>query len=323
MVKCENDSFTTFTGKSSEYVDDVRSWQSSEPALDMDGGLVLAGSLQEALLGSGTTANDFSIAASPTSGSVTLGNTVTANISTAVVSGTAETIALSATGGPPGSTVSFSPTSLTAGGSSTLTIATNTGTTAGTYTITVKATAPSATHTTTYTVTVSSAAATCASPAQLLTNPGFESGNTGWSTTSTLGFDPITNDSGQPAHTGTYKAWFNGNGSADTDTLTQNATIPTGCSATLTYWQHIDTTETTTTAKPDTFKVQILNTSGTVLATPATFSNLDKNSGYTQETVNLTAYAGQTITLKWTGTETDANGGTTDFVIDDTALQTS
>ena len=51
MVKCENDSFTTFTGKGSEYVDDVRSWQSSEPALDMTGSMVLAGSLQEALLG--------------------------------------------------------------------------------------------------------------------------------------------------------------------------------------------------------------------------------------------------------------------------------
>ena len=51
MVKCENDSFTTFTGQGSEYVDDVRSWQSSEPALDMTGSMVLAGSLQEALLG--------------------------------------------------------------------------------------------------------------------------------------------------------------------------------------------------------------------------------------------------------------------------------
>ena len=51
MVKCENDSYTAFTGHGSEYVDDVRSWQSSEPALDMSGSAVLAGALQSALGG--------------------------------------------------------------------------------------------------------------------------------------------------------------------------------------------------------------------------------------------------------------------------------
>lgn len=54
MKKCENDSFTTFTGHGGEYVDDVRSWQSSEPALDMTGSAILAGALQESLLGSGS-----------------------------------------------------------------------------------------------------------------------------------------------------------------------------------------------------------------------------------------------------------------------------
>jgi endoglucanase len=54
MKKCENDSFTTFTGHGGEYVDDVRSWQSSEPALDMTGSAVLAGALQESLLGGDT-----------------------------------------------------------------------------------------------------------------------------------------------------------------------------------------------------------------------------------------------------------------------------
>jgi endoglucanase len=56
MVKCEKDSFTTYTGHGGEYVDDVRSWQSSEPALDMTGSMLLAGSLQEALLGTSAAA---------------------------------------------------------------------------------------------------------------------------------------------------------------------------------------------------------------------------------------------------------------------------
>ncbi|WP_225448455.1 glycoside hydrolase family 9 protein [Streptacidiphilus sp. P02-A3a] len=51
MVKCENDSFTAFTGHGGEYVDDVRSWQSSEPALDMSGSAILAGALQASLGG--------------------------------------------------------------------------------------------------------------------------------------------------------------------------------------------------------------------------------------------------------------------------------
>ena len=49
MKKCENDGFTAFTGHGSEYVDDVRSWQTSEPALDMTGAAIIAGALQEAL----------------------------------------------------------------------------------------------------------------------------------------------------------------------------------------------------------------------------------------------------------------------------------
>ncbi len=51
MKKCENDSFTAFTGHGGEYIDDVRSWASSEPALDMSGSAVLAGALQSALNG--------------------------------------------------------------------------------------------------------------------------------------------------------------------------------------------------------------------------------------------------------------------------------
>ena len=99
--------------------------------------------------------------------------------------------------------------------------------------------------------------------------------------------------------------------------------IPSGCTATLSFWLHVDTTENTTTATPDTLTVQVLNSSGTVLATLATYSNLDANTGYAQQSADMSAYAGQTVTVKFTGTETDTDGGTTDFVIDDTALQVS
>jgi exo-1,4-beta-D-glucosaminidase len=264
--------------------------------------------------------NDFSLSLNPGSGTAVQGTTASSTVATSVTSGAAENVTLSAAGLPSGATATFNPATVTAGGPSTLSITTASSTPAGTYPITVTGTAASATHTATYTLTVTTPS-TC-TPAQLLGNPGFENGSTTapWTQTSTLGYLPITNASGESPHTGTWKAWFNGNGTTDTDTAAQTVSIPTGCKATLTYWLHIDTTENTTTATPDTFKVQLLNTGGTVLTTLATYSNLNKNTGFTQHTIDISAYAGQTVTLKFTGTETDKNGGTTNFVDDDNAI---
>jgi hypothetical protein len=81
---------------------------------------------------------------------------------------------------------------------------------------------------------------------------------------------------------------------------------------------HIDTAETSTTTKYDTLTVQVLSGSGTLLATLATYSNLDHNTGYAQRSFNLAAYAGQTVTLKFTGAEDYTKQ--TFFVIADTAI---
>ncbi|MDF3301330.1 hydrolase [Streptomyces tropicalis] len=151
--------------------------------------------------------------------------------------------------------------------------------------------------------------------AQLLGNNGFESGNTVWNASSGV----ISNDTGEAARTGSYKAWLDGYGAAHTDTLAQTVTVPSGCtSATLSFYLHVDTDETTTSTAYDTLKAQVLDSSGTVLSTLATYSNLNAASGYTQRSFNLSAYAGQTVTVKFTGTE----GSTlqTSFVVDDTAL---
>ncbi|MGW1747434.1 hydrolase [Streptomyces sp. NPDC002092] len=154
--------------------------------------------------------------------------------------------------------------------------------------------------------------------AQLLGNNGFESGNTTWSASSGV----ITNSSGESARTGSYYAWLDGYGTATTDTLSQPVTIPSGCTtAALSFYLHVDTAETSTSTAYDTLKVQVLSSSGTVLGTLATYSNLNAASGYTQRSFSLAGYAGQTVTLKFTGTE----GSTlqTSFVIDDTALNVS
>ncbi|AZP15722.1 hydrolase [Streptomyces aquilus] len=154
--------------------------------------------------------------------------------------------------------------------------------------------------------------------AQLLGNNGFESGSSTWSASSGV----ITNSGSQSARSGSYYAWLDGYGSARTDTLSQAVTIPSACTtATFSFYLHVDTAETSTSTAYDTLKVQVLNSSGTVLGTLATYSNLNAASGYTQRSFSLAGYAGQTVTLKFTGTE----GSTlqTSFVLDDTALNVS
>jgi hypothetical protein len=153
--------------------------------------------------------------------------------------------------------------------------------------------------------------------AQLLANPGFESGNTSWTASSGV----ISTSSGEAARTGSYKAWLDGYGAATTDTLSQSVTIPSGCAATLSFYLHVDTAETTTSTAYDTLKAQVLNSSGTVLGTLATYSNLNAASGYTLRSFNLSSYAGQTVTIKFTGVEGSVLQ--TSFVIDDTALNVS
>jgi Zn-dependent metalloprotease len=144
-----------------------------------------------------------------------------------------------------------------------------------------------------------------------LGNPGFESGSAPWTATAGV----IGAFAGQSPHSGTRFAWMDGYGTTHTDTLSQTVTIPAGCTATLTFWLHIDTAETTTTTQFDRLTVQMGTT------TVATFSNLNKAAGYQLRTFNVSAFAGQTVTLKFTGTEDSSLQ--TSFVIDDTGVNVS
>ena len=146
---------------------------------------------------------------------------------------------------------------------------------------------------------------TCATT-QLLGNTGFESGATIWSASSGV----ITNSSSQTAHAGSYKAWLDGYGTAHTDTLSQTVTIPSGCGkATLSFWLHVDTDETGTTA----YDKLTVAASGTTLAT---YSNVDGSSGYLQKTLTVSGSGSKTITF--TGVE--GSQIQTSFVLDDITL---
>jgi hypothetical protein len=244
------------------------------------------------------------------------GNTVTVTNPGSQVTGvgTATSLQIQAKSSGTGTTLTYSATGLPAGVSinASTGLISGTPTTAQSYTtaVTVKdSTGASGSATFTWTVNPTGGGS-CSG--QNLVNPGFESGATSW--TASSGVIGQYGSQGEPAHSGTWNAWMNGYGSAHTDTLSQSVTIPAGCHATVTFWLHIDTTESGSTAY-DKLTVQAGST------TLATYSNANAGSGYTQKTLDASALAGQTVTIKFTGTEDSSQQ--TSFVIDDTALTVS
>ncbi|MBB5802377.1 subtilisin family serine protease [Saccharothrix ecbatanensis] len=226
--------------------------------------------------------------------------------------GTATSLQLKASGGAPPYT--WSATGLPPG----LTLAASTGlisgtpTTAGAYTVTVTATdTASKSASTTFTWTISPTGGSCSAPGEKLVNGGFESGTTGWSNaTWTIG---AWTGEGSP-RTGSRSSWIGGYGYTYTETLSQTVTVPAGCAnTTLSLWLKISTAEYEP-AVFDTFTVKAGST------TLATYTNLNP-SGYAVRTFNLGAYAGQSVTLSFTGAEDWSYQ--TSFVLDDVSVTAS
>ncbi|MEV8372551.1 S8 family serine peptidase [Kribbella sp. NPDC056861] len=243
-------------------------------------------------------------------GGTPAGPTVTnpGNQSTAV-GGTAN-LQLQASGGT--TPYTWSASGLPAG----LTIGSSTGkitgspTTQNTYNVTVTVTdSANKTGQTTFTWTIGSTGGCTAQ--QVVSNPGFETGSTPWSANANV----IGSWSQQAAHGGTRYAWLGGQGVTHTDYASQSVTIPSGCATvTLRYWLHIDSAETENVAY-DKLTVTLGST------TVASYSNLNKASGYAEKVLDVKQFAGQTVTLKFNGVEDQSLQ--TSFVVDDVALNVS
>jgi len=266
---------------------------------------------------------DFTLSASPGSLSVAQGSGGSSTISTTVFGGFNSAISLSASGLPSGVAASFNPSSIAAPGSgnSTLTFSASNTATTGTTNVTVAATGGGVTHTATVALTVTAPGG--GGTTQLLGNPGFENGASNpspWTASTTASSNRIINSSStEPPHSGTFDAWLDGHGSTTTESILQQVTIPANATAaTLTFWLHIDTAETTTTTAFDTLTVQVRNSSGSVLSTLAMFSNLNHAAGYQQKSFDLTSFKGQTIQIFLQGKEDYTLQ--TSFVVDDFAL---
>jgi extracellular elastinolytic metalloproteinase len=147
----------------------------------------------------------------------------------------------------------------------------------------------------------------------VIVNPGFETGTTPWvisgSTVRSTGAFP---------HSGTAYMILGVNNSS-TSTLYQTVTVPSG--GNLNFWLNITTSEAPGTIFDRLF-IEVRSTSGTLLATLATFSNT--NSGTAGVYVlrgpySLNAFAGQTVRIQFRATNDITLP--TSFRVDDVAVQ--
>jgi hypothetical protein len=148
----------------------------------------------------------------------------------------------------------------------------------------------------------------------IIVNPGFESGTTPWIVSGST-----VRSTGSFPHGGVAYMILGVNNSS-TSTLYQTVTVPSG--ANLNFWLNITTSEAAGAAVFDRLFIEVRSTTGTLLATLATFSN--QNSGTAGVYVlrgpyNLAAFAGQTVRIQFRAT----NDVTlpTSFRVDDVSVQ--
>jgi subtilisin family serine protease len=153
---------------------------------------------------------------------------------------------------------------------------------------------------------------------ELIVSGGFEPTVTGWTASGTARLS-----TGGVQHTGVGYAYL-GKANGATGTLSQQLTIPAGTNPQLSFWLNVTSDEPATGAADDRMFVEVLSTSGTRLATLATYSNVDTSAPGVYRLASglrLGAYAGQTIRLQFRAA-TDA-ADITAFRIDDVSVSTT
>jgi hypothetical protein len=230
--------------------------------------------------------SDFSLAASPSTVSASPGGSSSGTINTSITSGSALTVSLAVSGAPVGMTATMSPTSVTSGQSATLLITTTSSLAPGSYPLTVTGTAASISHATSLSVTVSGATPPPSSGG--ITNGGFESGLSGWTT---AGAATAVTTTG--CHSGTACAQLGSTSPTSGDSsVSQTFVAPTGTTG-LSFWYRVTCPDTLTydwaTA---TLKDNTTGTTTTVLAKTCVPAG-----AWTQSTGAVTAGHSYTLTL--------------------------
>ena len=165
---------------------------------------------------------------------------------------------------------------------------------------------PSPTYTPTPTVTPGGST-------NVIVNPGFESGpGAPWTEYSSGGYEII--DTSRP-HAGSYSAYECDYNSC-TEYIQQTITVP--ANASLTFWWYMTSSDSLSIAR-DSLKVQVYSTGGTLLGTLRTRTNISTRNTWSLDTISLSAYAGQTVKLRFITTTNFAYK--TAFWIDDVSVK--
>jgi Zn-dependent metalloprotease len=157
----------------------------------------------------------------------------------------------------------------------------------------------------------------------LLTNGGFEGSVSPWVASGAAGWVSTANSTGSYPHSGQSYIYLGNANSVTSSQVYQQFTIPsTATSANLNFYLNVGSSETTTTAQFDKLFVEVRNSAGSLLATLATYSNLNKataGSYSLKGAFSLLAYKGQTVRVQFRAT-TDSSLSTI-FRVDDVTVQ--
>ena len=144
-----------------------------------------------------------------------------------------------------------------------------------------------------------------------IVNGGFESGAAPWVQAASGGYAVI--DATRP-HAGTKSAYLGGYNGAS-DLIYQTVTVP--ANGTLSYWRYISTQETSHSY--DFLYVRVYNTGGTLLATLRTWSDGSPLNAWSQDSISLANYAGQTVRISFNATNDSSLP--TSFFVDDVSVK--
>lgn len=147
---------------------------------------------------------------------------------------------------------------------------------------------------------------------ELVVNGGFEEEAAGWQIASAGGYAVLSQ---ALPRTGQWGAFLAGYNEAD-DRLAQDVFLPAGQSSTLRFWRQVRTDETD---HPwDTLDVEVTPAGGVPLRLQR-ITDADAGPTWVQASFDLTAYAGQTVTLAFRA-RTDFDRPT-DFYLDDISIE--
>jgi hypothetical protein len=154
-------------------------------------------------------------------------------------------------------------------------------------------------------------------PGERILNGGFEGSSSPW----VLSGHSFYVASGSYPRSGTGYNEL-GRSNSVTGSTAQSLTLPSSGAPALSFWLNVTTTESqSSTTQWDKLFIEVLSPSGSVLQTLATFSNRDwAGAGvYSQKSYSLSAYVGQSITIRFRTTQ-DSSSPTT-FRIDDVSVR--